>query len=83
MVKNHSICSDNDWSVVGCDKKGVVVNVPAAGVMQTKPVIMPCTAPITEGFPKTNVSRMTQVSKLVAAQTCVLRAASDASTLAT
>lgn len=60
-----------------------MVNVPAAGVMQTKPVIMPCTAPTTEGLPKTKVSRMTHVSKLVAVHTWVLRTARDASVLAT
>lgn len=51
--------------------------------MQTKPVIIPCTAPITEGLPEKNVSRMSQVSKLVEAQTWVLRTARDASVLAT
>lgn len=52
---------------------------PAAGVMQTKPVIMPWTAPMTEGFRKKMTSRMTQVSKLVAVQAWVLRTAREAS----
>jgi len=45
--------------------------------MQTRPVIMPCTAPITEGFPKKQVSRSSHVSKLVAVHTWVLRTARD------
>ena len=57
--------------------------LPAAGVMHTSPVIMPCTAPMTEGFPKKRRSRRSHISKLVAAQTCVFRTARDASTLAT
>lgn len=56
--------------------------VPAAGVIATKPVIMPWTAPITEGFPKKMRSRMSQVNKLVAAATCVFNTAKDASMLA-
>ena len=28
--------------------------IPAAGVMQTRPVIIPCMEPSTEGFPKKN-----------------------------
>lgn len=56
---------------------------PAAGVMHTKPVIMPCVAPITEGFPKKIMSRKSHTSKLVAAHTCVLMTARDASMLAT
>ena len=47
--------------------------------MQTKPVIMPWTAPMTEGFRKKRTSRMTQVSKLVAVQAWVLRTAREAS----
>lgn len=57
--------------------------VPAAGVMQTKPVIMPCKAPMIEGLPKTEKSRMSQVRRLVAVHTWVLRAASAESVLAT
>lgn len=56
--------------------------VPAAGVIATKPVIMPWTAPITEGFPKKMTSRMSHVNKLVAAATCVFNTAKDASMLA-
>jgi len=44
-------------------------DLPAAGVMQTRPVIMPCVAPMTEGFPKKRMSRRSQVNKLVAVQT--------------
>ncbi len=43
---------------------------------------MPCTAPITEGFPNKRTSRLVHVSKLVAAQTCVLSTATDALKLA-
>ena len=64
-------------------KKWKERNVPAAGVMQTKPVIMPCIAPNTRGFPKKMVSRINHVIRLVAAQTWVLRTARDASKLAT
>lgn len=49
--------------------------------MQTKPVIMPCVAPITEGFPKNTMSSMSHVNKLVAVHTWVLRTANDASVL--
>ncbi|KAJ6998484.1 hypothetical protein NC653_014610 [Populus alba x Populus x berolinensis] len=44
---------------------------------------MPCVAPITEGFPKKTMSRRSQVNKLVAVHTWVLRMARDASVLAT
>lgn len=52
-------------------------NWPAAGVMQTSPVIIPCTAPITDGLPKKATSKEVHVNKLVAAQTWVLRTATD------
>lgn len=55
--------------------------LPAAGVIQTRPVIMPWVAPITEGFPKKIMSSMSQVRRLVAAHTWVLRTARDASVL--
>jgi hypothetical protein len=57
------------------------VMLPAPGVMQTSPVIMPCTAPITEGLPKKMTSRQVQVRRLVAALTLVLSTATDAVTL--
>ena len=55
---------------------------PAAGVMATKPVIMPCTAPITDGFLKKMMSMMTQVRRLIAVQMLVLSTATPASGLA-
>ena len=55
---------------------------PAAGVIATKPVIMPCTAPITDGFLKKMMSMTTQVSRLIAVQMLVLSTATPASGLA-
>ncbi|TVU02375.1 hypothetical protein EJB05_52160, partial [Eragrostis curvula] len=52
--------------------------LPAPAVMQTSPVIMPCTAPITEGLPKKMTSRQVQVRRLAAALTLVLSTAMDA-----
>ena len=52
--------------------------LPAPAVTQTSPVIMPCTAPITEGLPKKMTSRQVQVRRLVAALTLVLSTATDA-----
>jgi hypothetical protein len=50
--------------------------------MQTSPVIMPCTAPMTDGLLKKMTSRQVQVSRLVAADTLVLSTATDAVMLA-
>ena len=52
---------------------------PAAGVMATKPVIIPCTAPMTEGFLKNIRSMMTQVRRETAVQIFVLSTATPAS----
>ncbi|BAS75062.1 Os01g0831950 [Oryza sativa Japonica Group] len=49
--------------------------------MQTSPVIIPCTAPMTEGLPKKMTSRQVQVRRLVAALTLVLSTATVAVTL--
>jgi hypothetical protein len=38
-------------------------------VMQTRPVIIPCTAPITDGLPKKEVSRMIHVRRPVQVHT--------------
>lgn len=56
--------------------------LPAPGVMQTRPVIMPCTAPMTDGLPKKITSRVVHVSRLVDAQICVLSTAIDEMTFA-
>ena len=45
------------------------VDLPAAGVMATRPVIMPCTAPMADGFPKKNTSKVVHVKRLAEAQT--------------
>jgi hypothetical protein len=58
------------------------VMVPAPGVMQTRPVIMPCTAPMTDGLRKKMTSRQVHMRRLVAAQTLVLSTATDAAMLA-
>uniref|UniRef100_J3M810 Uncharacterized protein n=1 Tax=Oryza brachyantha TaxID=4533 RepID=J3M810_ORYBR len=50
--------------------------------MQTRPVIMPCTAPITDGLRKKMTSRQVHMRRLVAAQTLVLSTATDAAMLA-
>lgn len=42
----------------------------AAGVTQTRPVIMPCTALMTERRPKTKLSRRSHTRRLVAVQRC-------------
>ncbi|BAT12306.1 Os11g0105350 [Oryza sativa Japonica Group] len=52
------------------------------GVMHTRPVIMPCTAPTTDGLPRTATSQQTQATMLVVAQMCVLSTATDESVLA-
>ncbi|BAS87275.1 Os03g0838450, partial [Oryza sativa Japonica Group] len=57
-------------------------DVPAAGVMQTRPVIMPWTAPTTEGFLKKMTSRHVQTMRLMAVQMLVLRTAMEATELA-
>jgi hypothetical protein len=54
------------------------MSLPAPGVMTTRPVIMPWTAPITDGFPNTNTSKPVHTNKLVAAQMFVLMTARDA-----
>jgi hypothetical protein len=56
--------------------------IPAAGVIVTRPVIIPCTAPITLGLPNTMTSNVVHVSRLVAAHTWVLRTANPAIKLA-
>jgi len=50
--------------------------------MQTRPVIMPWTAPMTEGLVKTIMSRESQTRRLVAVQRWVFKMAMDASRLA-
>ena len=55
---------------------------PAAGVMATKPVIIPWTAPITDGFLKKMMSMTTHVRRLMAVQMLVLSTATPASGLA-
>ena len=55
---------------------------PAAGVIATNPVIMPCTAPITDGFLKKARSMRTQVIRLTAVAILVLSTATPASGLA-
>lgn len=50
--------------------------------MQTSPVIMPWTAPMTEGLVNTNMSRQSHMSRLVAVQRCVFKMAIEASMLA-
>lgn len=52
--------------------------VPAPGVMQTRPVIIPWTAPITDGLPKNTTSSDVQMRRLVAAHMLVLRTATEA-----
>ena len=59
-----------------------MIYVPAAGVMQTRPVIMPWTAPTTEGFLKKMTSRHVQTMRLMAVQMLVLRTAIEATELA-
>ena len=55
---------------------------PAAGVMATRPVIMPWMAPMTEGRLKNIMSMVTQVSRLMAVQMLVFKTATPASGLA-
>ena len=50
--------------------------------MTTSPVIMPCTAPITEGFPNTATSKQVHINRLVAAQMLVFTTAIEESMLA-
>lgn len=50
--------------------------------MQTRPVIIPWTAPMTDGFLKKTTSRQVQTRRLVAAQMLVLRTAMEESMLA-
>ena len=52
---------------------------PAAGVMATRPVIMPCTEPRIEGFLYTMVSMKVQVRREVAVQMLVFSTATPAS----
>ncbi len=52
---------------------------PAAGVMATKPVIIPCTAPMTDGLLKKMRSIMTQTRSETAVQIFVLSTATPAS----
>jgi len=56
--------------------------LPAAGVMTTRPVIMPCTAPITDGLLKKRTSNKVQTKRLMAAQMLVLMTAMEESMLA-
>lgn len=58
------------------------MDLPAPGVMQASPVIIPWTAPMTEGFPKKITSRVVHMRRLVAALMFVLRTATEASILA-
>ena len=51
--------------------------IPAPGVMHTSPVIMPWTAPITEGFPKKATSREVHTRRLVAAHMFVFNTAME------
>jgi hypothetical protein len=60
----------------------VLVDLPAAGVMTTRPVIIPCTAPMTEGLLNTSTSKLVHINKLVAAHTFVLMTAMEESMLA-
>ena len=57
----------------------MVIFSPAAGVIATRPVIMPWTAPITEGFLKKMMSSVVQVSKLTAVARLVFKTAAPAS----
>lgn len=50
--------------------------------MHTSPVIIPCTAPITDGFPKNMTSRDVQTRRLVAAHMFVFNTAIEASMFA-
>lgn len=59
-----------------------IVYKPAPGVMQTRPVIIPCTAPITDGLPKKATSKHVHIRRLVAAHTLVFSTAMDAVLLA-
>ncbi len=56
--------------------------LPAAGVMTTRPVIMPCTAPMTDGLPKKMTSSKVHTRRLMAAQMLVLMTAMEESMLA-
>jgi len=56
--------------------------IPAPGVMHARPVIMPCTAPITEGFPNTMTSKVVHTRRLVAALMFVLSTAIEDATFA-
>jgi len=55
---------------------------PAAGVMATRPVIIPWTAPMTEGFLKKMMSMTVQTRRLIAVAMLVLITAAPASGLA-
>ena len=63
---------DGDGDAEGCF-------IPAAGVMQTRPVVMPCTAPMTDGLPKMRTSRAAHTRRLVAVHTWVLSTANEES----
>ena len=52
---------------------------PAAGVIATKPVIMPCTAPMTDGLLKKMRSMIVQVSRDTAVHRLVFKTATPAS----
>jgi len=56
--------------------------IPAAGVMQTSPVIIPWIAPMTEGFPKNMLSMQVHTRRLVPAHMLVFNTAIDESMLA-
>lgn len=56
--------------------------LPAPGVTQASPVIIPWTAPITDGFPKNMTSRQVHTSRLVAALMLVFSTATEAVMLA-
>ncbi len=56
--------------------------LPAAGVMTTSPVIMPCTAPMTDGLLKKMTSSKVHTRRLMAAQMLVLMTAMEESMLA-
>ena len=57
-------------------------NQPAPGVMHARPVIIPCTAPITDGLPKKTTSRVVHTRRLVAAEMFVFNTATEAAMLA-
>lgn len=62
--------------------KKVMHILPAPGVIHTSPVIIPWTAPITEGLPKKTTSREVHTRRLVAAQMFVFNTAIEDATFA-